>query len=86
MEISKEDEEASVGGDKVTNDKPSTCTSSDGNVSENQSDAGGDVGAEGGSIDPVPCPEPKSGAIGSTPSVTAKSKQQIEEEEREKMQ
>ena len=83
MENSKEDEEGSGRGDAVTNDKPSTSTVGDVTGNQSHAEAGGDVGG----IDPVPCPEPKSGAIVSTLFVTAaKSKHQIEEEEREKMQ
>lgn len=75
----KDDEEPCEAGGVTPDDKPSASVTS--------KDIGNDLSESNQrTSDPVSCPEPKSATAPATPSIPAKTKHQIEEEEREKMQ
>lgn len=73
--MSKDEEAETAGANVAPSTSPTLAAIG------NESDSAEDVS------EPVTCPEPKSATKPVTPSVSAvKTKQQIEEEEREKMQ
>lgn len=78
--MAKDDEDPSEDGGAASDNKTSAPSVTSTDIDNDESECNQEVS------DPVSCPEPKSATIPVTPSVTVKTKHQIEEEEREKMQ